>query len=362
MLSEKQVKEIREHLEKAQNPVIFFDNDCDGLMSFVMVRKFMERGKGVAVKSTFDESYFRKIEEFNSDYVFILDRPNVSKGFIKRVVEKGIPVVWIDHHDVPKKDLITLDEFDNSEKILIEDISKDLIFYFNPCSNSDAEPVSYLVYKTLGKKEFMWMSMIGCIADNFIPEFAKDFAKDYPELWKVNAKEAFDLLYNNDLGKIIHLLDFALKDRTTNVVAMLNFLNSVKSPFEILKEDSRNLGIHSRYKKVHSIYSKLIERAKKIARRSSKVIFFEYGGELSISANLSNELSYCFPGKVVVVAYVRGAFVNVSIRGPIDVRKIILDVLKFFPNATGGGHKNAVGVRISLSDLKKFKELFSERV
>ena len=32
MLTEKQLKEIREHLEKAQNPVFFFDNDADGLI------------------------------------------------------------------------------------------------------------------------------------------------------------------------------------------------------------------------------------------------------------------------------------------------------------------------------------------
>lgn len=32
MLTEKQISEIREHLEKAQNPLFFFDND-DGLCS-----------------------------------------------------------------------------------------------------------------------------------------------------------------------------------------------------------------------------------------------------------------------------------------------------------------------------------------
>ena len=49
MLSEKQVKEIREHLEKAQNPLFFFDNDQDGLCSFLLLQRYIGRGKGIAI-------------------------------------------------------------------------------------------------------------------------------------------------------------------------------------------------------------------------------------------------------------------------------------------------------------------------
>jgi single-stranded DNA-specific DHH superfamily exonuclease len=78
MLTKKQIKEIREHLEKAQNPVFFFDNDNDGLCSFLILRRFLGRGKGVAVKSFPDMNaeYFRRVNEFNSDYIFI-DRKSV---------------------------------------------------------------------------------------------------------------------------------------------------------------------------------------------------------------------------------------------------------------------------------------------
>ena len=48
-------------------------------------------------------------------------------------------------------------------------------------------------------------------------------------------------------------------------------------------------------------YSKLLEKAKMVARSSRKVIFFQYGGELSLSADLANELSYRFPGKVLML-------------------------------------------------------------
>lgn len=62
MLTTKQVNEIIEHLEKAQNPIFFYDNDADGLCSFLLLNRFLQRGKGVAVKSypSMDVSYFKK--------------------------------------------------------------------------------------------------------------------------------------------------------------------------------------------------------------------------------------------------------------------------------------------------------------
>ncbi len=107
MLTKKQINEIREHLEFAQNPLFFFDNDDDGLVSFLLLRRFIERGRGIPIKSFPDlnESYLKRIEELNPDYIFILDKPLVSLEFLKKCAEKNLPVVWIDHHTVEKIDL-----------------------------------------------------------------------------------------------------------------------------------------------------------------------------------------------------------------------------------------------------------------
>ncbi|MDP7521214.1 MAG: hypothetical protein QF567_03195, partial [Candidatus Pacearchaeota archaeon] len=104
MLTKKQITEIREHLEKAQNPLFFFDNDNDGLMSFLLLQRFIGRGKGVVVKGShrFGENYIRKVNELNPDYIFVLDIPAVEDDFFKEISEKNIPVVWIDHHNVDK--------------------------------------------------------------------------------------------------------------------------------------------------------------------------------------------------------------------------------------------------------------------
>ena len=110
MLTEKQIIEIREHLEKAQNPIFFFDNDNDGLTSFLQLRRMIGRGKGIPIiyYPDLNADYFRRVKELNSDYIFILDKPVVSDEFLEQVHEDNIPLVWIAHNDVeiPKQDWI----------------------------------------------------------------------------------------------------------------------------------------------------------------------------------------------------------------------------------------------------------------
>src|SRR3989344_9340693 len=138
MLTEKQVSEIREHLEKAQNPVFFFDNDPDGLCSFLLLQRYIGRGRGVVIKSfpNMEAGYFRKVSELNADYIFILDKPLVAKEFFEKVKEVNIPVVWIDHHE-------------------IEAEAPGFINYYNPMLNSNKtnEPVTALCYQITGNKE-----------------------------------------------------------------------------------------------------------------------------------------------------------------------------------------------------------------
>lgn len=350
MLSKEQIEEIRESLNRSQNPVFFFDNDCDGLMSFLLLRRYIDRGKGVAIKSfpELDESYMRKVEELNSDAIFILDKPKVSKEFIEEAKRKNMPVTWIDHHEVD---------------VNLELIKENNISYFNPTLTSGKNfPTSYIAYKIAGNKEDMWMAMVGCIADNYIPDFFEDFNKKYSEISKNEISSAFDLLYGSEIGKIVMIFSFALKDRTSSVVGMINLLFKVKSPYEILKEDDKNFKVLKRYEQVNTIYQKLLDKAKRVSRISRKVVFFQYGGELSLSADLSNELSYRFPGKVIIVAYVKGSIANVSIRGHVDVREITLNAIGQIEGSTGGGHKFATGAKVKVEDLPRLKEIFENSV
>ena len=168
MLTKKQVKEIKEHLEKSQNPLFLFDNDQDGLCSFLLLQRYLGRGKGYPVKVSpkLTKDYFRKINELNSDYLFILDQPEVSEEFFEKVQEKNIPVVWIDHHEISG---IKIPNFVN---------------YYNPVYNKkkSSEPTTAICYQITQRKKDLWLGVAGCVADHFTPDFYEEFKKQYPEL------------------------------------------------------------------------------------------------------------------------------------------------------------------------------------
>jgi single-stranded DNA-specific DHH superfamily exonuclease len=317
------------------------------------LQKYIGRGKGIAIKSfpEMNAEYFRKVSELNADYIFILDKPIVSKEFFDEAKNFNIPIVWIDHHDVQ----VNIPDF---------------VHYYNTTLNKSKknEPVTYLCYKITNKKEDLWLAVAGCISDRFVPDFYSDFEKLYPNL-SIKSKDAFDIFYKSQIGNIVKMFCFSLKDRTSNVVKLIKFLIAVKSPYEILEETGKNHEMHLRYKQINKKYQKLIEKAKSIATRNpaeyngdtrncsseNKLLFFQYAGDLSISADLSNELSYLFPQKIIVVVYITGIKANISVRGK-KIKNIILKSIEGLENATAGGHEDAVGAQVRVEDLEKFRE------
>jgi single-stranded DNA-specific DHH superfamily exonuclease len=344
MLTETQIIEIKEYLEKAQNPLFFFDNDNDGLTSYLLLRRYLDRGRGVAIKSFPDlnVSYYKKVEELKPDFIFILDKPVVSKEFIERAQKDNLPIVWIDHHQVEKPDFLG-------------------VSYYNPFLNDGTnEPVSYLCYKITNKKDDIWLAVVGNISDCYLPDFYPEFEKNYPDLSRKNAKSAFDLLYNSEIGRIARILDFSLKDTTTNVVNMIKFMAKVSGPMDILEENLKTKQILKRHDEINTKYQMLMKKARENA--GEKLIYFQYGGSLSLSGNLSNQLIYEFPEKIIVVVYIKGDVANISLRGGKDIRKLTLGAIEGIPGATGGGHKNATGAKMSVSDLPRFQEKVEELV
>ena len=87
----------------------------------------------------------------------------------------------------------------------------------------------------------------------------------------------------------------------------------------------------------------------------NKLLFFQYAGDLSISADLANELCYLYPKKIIVVVYVSGIKANISGRGE-KVKNFILKSIERIEGATGGGHENAVGAQVKIEDLEKFRD------
>ncbi len=349
MLTKIQINEIREHLERAQNPIFYYDNDCDGLCSFLLLRRFIGRGNGVSIRSypELNKDYARKAKELDADYVFVLDKPKISREFVEEINSLGIPFVWIDHHEIQVEDFRK--EFDN-------------FFIYNPTLNfgkdKSDEPVSYLSYRICNKKEDVWIAVMGCISDNYLPDFWSEFSERFSE-YSGKVKGAFDVYYKTEIGNLARALNFGLKDSITNVVKLQKFLFLCSNPGEVLSESLGNKNFLRKFKEIRKKYDSLLEKAHK--NISERLIFFIYAGESSISSDIANALMYEFPDKYVIVLYKKGAVANVSIRGK-NVRNILEKVLEKMEHASGGGHKDAVGARIRAEDIEKFRELFEEEI
>ena len=345
MLIKKQLSKIREHLEKAQNPIFLFDNDVDGLCSYVLLRRFLGRGKGVAVKShpDIDTRYAKRVQELGGDYVFVLDRHSLGKEFVGEIASLQLPIVWIDHHDVA-----------------VEDYQYSLLSHFNPAHRrkKSAEPTTYLCYSATQRVEDLWIALIGCIADHYLPKFVGDFAGMHPELWAKKITAPFQALYTTGIGRLSRALSFGLKDSVSHVVELQNFLVNCKTSGDLEKEIESNSAFALKYREILKKYNSLLDAAKLSV--ADKYLIFNYSGTLSISSDLSNELSYIFPKKYICVAYSSGSLTNISLRGD-NVKNILGQILPNFVGATGGGHKDAVGARIQTNELDKFVEMLKEK-
>ena len=158
-LSQKQIEEARKELDESQNPFFFFDDDQDGLCSFLQLYRYKGDGKGYIVKTVpkVSANFIERIHG-DPDKIFILDLAEVEQEFIDAVKK---PVIWIDHHGPYQRHNVK---------------------YYNPrvSESKDNFPTSYLCYQIAQKD--MWLAMIGCIADWHVPDFIDEFRKEYPDL------------------------------------------------------------------------------------------------------------------------------------------------------------------------------------
>jgi len=68
-LTEKEYSKIREELDNCKNPMYFFDDDPDGLSSFLLLYRYKREGHGIAVKThpRLTAEFAHKIEEYDAE-------------------------------------------------------------------------------------------------------------------------------------------------------------------------------------------------------------------------------------------------------------------------------------------------------
>ncbi len=332
MLSEQQIQEIRKELENSVNPLFFFDDDTDGLTSFLLLYRRYKKGHGVPVKApqTEENLYLRKIQEYSPDLVIVLDRPVLTQNLLNQI---HVPVLWIDHH---------------------EPLERQGVRYFNPMvlTKGDNRPTSYWCYQIV--QQDLWIALVGIISDWYVPEFVDEF--EHKELLG-RAKTPDDILFETEFGKLIKVFNFALKGRTPDIRKHISTLMKIESPLEILQQTSaRGKFMYRHYEKINQGYEAILQDA--LATKSKEGVFvFTYPTtQQSFTGTLSNELLHSLKDKIIIIAREKDGEMRVSIRGKNTVVLPLVKKALEKANGSGGGHEMACGANMKKDKFPLFVE------
>jgi single-stranded DNA-specific DHH superfamily exonuclease len=344
MIPENKIEEFRQELLDSSRPLFFFDDDCDGLASFVLLYRLVKDGKGVPIKAApvLNNQFVEFARNFSPDKIFVLDNSRITDDFVHEVKTK---ILCLDHHPYEDVDGIKMyNPRDYDEKI--------------------TWPTSYWAYRIAQKKEDIWIAMLGCVGDWFIPDFKDEFCEMYPDLLDKSVTKPDDALFDSDIGILAQLFYFVLKGSTSSVLSCMKVLTRIQSPYEILhQETAQGKFIWKHYEKAKKQYDALLSEAKQCVSDDRFIIFTYESSVTSMTAEVSNELIHLHPDKIVIVGRRKSGEVRCSLRsaGETLIAPPLQKVLESV-EGTGGGHEHACGASIKEEDFEHFIELLREQV
>jgi len=337
MLKEKELKQIKEELETAKRPLFIFDDDPDGLCSFLLCYRFLREGKGVLKKSSpkVTTAFLRRVEEYNPDKVFILDVPIVEQDFLDAV---KVPVIWIDHH---------------------EPLDRHGVRYFNPRVHDSGiyYPVTKICYDVL--KQDLWLAMVGCVADWHIPDFKNEFCEKYPGLMDCKMDNPGQIAYETKLGKLIRMFSFCLKGKSSQVMKRIKVLTRIEKPEELLERTTaQGRFILKHVDRIEKEYQQMLKEARKKAGKGKVVLYKYRERQWAMSRDLAGEMIHLYPEKIIMVCREKSGEFKCSIRSrDVNLKPIVEKSLQGV-EGYGGGHEYACGAVIKVEDFEQFIKNF----
>lgn len=338
-------EKIREELDNCKKPLFLFDDDQDGLCSFLLLYKYKKEGKGIIVKTSprLDDRFARKVEEYQPDKVFVLDIAVLQDDFTDNV---HVPIIWIDHHGPA-------------------DMTHSKVKYFNPkVENKEHNyPTSYLCYNVV--KENLWLGATGSVADWFLPEFLEEFKKNYPGLIDASYQNPGDIIYTTKLGHLIRVLSFALKGHMGDVKKAISAMMKIEEPEEILEQTtSRGKLVYKRFQSINKEFTPLIKGALHAAKQAKDdvVLFTYHEDQTSFTSDICNELTYRYPEKVILVCRQKSGDMRCSLRSTQHDLPTALEKSLAGLKGYGGGHRNACGLNVSKDHFDEFLKRLKEEL
>lgn len=335
------LQKAKQQLEQSARPLFLFDDDPDGLAAFLILYKMAHAGKGMPLKGKkLDEDFAEKVNEYQADLVIILDKHDVEQEFFNQV---KAPCIWIDHHEpkTPKG-----------------------VLYINPrTENYDNNlPTSYLTYLITQENE--WIATVGIVSDWMLPpkELWDKTNEKHPELLSTTYKKAPDALFNSPAGKLARVFSFNLKGKISDVMTSIKILTRIKNPKELLeKEHSQARLVMKKYEQHEQNYQNILEQI--TVEKDNPIILFTYdSNKNSYTTDLSNELLYKHPNKIIIIGRETNGSYKCSLRAAnIRLDKALEEIISEI-GGEGGGHEHACGAVIESEKFETFVEMMKEKV
>ncbi len=346
-IPQKKIDEIRDILQHAKKSLFLFDDDPDGLASFLLLYRFVKEGTGIVVKASpcLGIDYLKKVQEIMPDVIIILDKPMVDQTFIDHAKQICKPtILWIDHH--PPQ-------------------SNSGVHYYNPriWNDKDNRPTNYWCWQVVKEErpDDMWIAMAGCIGDWFLPEFTKAFCKKWPSLMKKPAICVEDALFTQEIGRVTRVLSFIQKGPTKKIMSCIKILTRVTGPEDFMEQKtSQGKYLWRWFCDVNGAYQALM---KDIEEPKKGLLLFIYKEDrMSFTSDLSNEMLYKYPTATILIGREKDGRIKCSVRNTNKILPGIIQECLSSLDGYGGGHDHACGMNIATTDFDEFLKKFKEKL
>ena len=328
-------KALKKEIKASERPLFFFDDDPDGLSSFLLLYRFLQKGKGIVIKATprVGREFVSKVNNYNADSAFVLDLHTVDQDFIDGVKAK---VVWIDHHSP---------------------LVRTNVSYYNPrlYDSSIYYPTSLICYNAL--KKDIWIAGIGVIGDWLIPPFFNALKKKYPYLVK-NYTSIEDLHFKSKIGELIHTFSMILKGPSFKVMQCVKVLTRIDDPLEILEQKtSAGKFIYKNAEYYNRQFLEVMKETKNSYKKNDPLLVFLYSdNQTSFTPDIAKNLLAAHPDKIVIVGREKSGEVKMSFRSKEkQIAEPIKKALKGI-DGYGGGHELSCGGNVKKPDFERFLE------
>ncbi len=322
---------LRETLSSANGILVYYDDDADGLASFLLVKHAFPEAIGIraARGPELGEEFLRYEQTYKPSIILILDKPAVSDAFFEGT---KTPIIWIDHHSG-------------------EDPQRSTVTYINHCKEGRDEPTSYWIYKEIGGP--LWLAAAGCISDwhsCLLAELQQNQSDLAPQTVQIT-----DALYHAPIGKIIRILNFSMKGTSKDIRQTVHALARIRDPQELLQPTTFEAKtVYKHTKKLIETYEKQLQQASQARIEEGILVHYFKHEQQSFVADIANELLATSEAEIIIIARGDERRTNISLRSKEKVLPDAVQQALSGLDGYGGGHDVACGASIHTEDWEIF--------